>query len=88
MTTGIRILFSKVAGKQKMKTDGSNSIFNVVGKRKRNLKVRFLMTWVNEKRNWKLEFHFPISQEKVGTKVHALSVQSKQMICVLLIIRK
>ena len=63
----IRILLSKVVGKQKTKTDGSNSIFNVivivVGKRKRNLKFRFPMTWVNEKRNWKFEFRFPISQE-------------------------
>ena len=30
----IRILLSKVVGKQKTKTDGSYSIFNVVGKRK------------------------------------------------------
>ena len=30
----IRILLSEVVGKQKTKTDGSNSIFNVVGKRK------------------------------------------------------
>ena len=30
----IRILLSKVVGKQKTKIDGSNSIFNVVGKRK------------------------------------------------------
>ena len=43
----IRILFSKVAGKQKMKTDGSNSIFNVVGKRKRNLEFRFPITQEN-----------------------------------------
>ena len=37
----IRILLSKVAEKQKMKTDGSNSIFNVVGKREQNLEFRF-----------------------------------------------
>ena len=30
----IRILLSRVVGKQKTKTDGLNSIFNVVGKRK------------------------------------------------------
>ena len=59
----IRILLSKVAEKQKMKTDGSNSIFNVVGKREQNLEFRFPMTWVNEKRNWKFEFRFPILQE-------------------------
>ena len=59
----IRILLSKVVGKQKTKTDGSNSIFNVVGKRKRNLEFRFPMTWVNEERKCKFEFRFPISQE-------------------------
>ena len=45
----IRILLSKVVGKQKTKTDSWNSIFNVVGKRKWNLKFRFPMTWLNEK---------------------------------------
>ena len=30
----IKIVLSKVVGKQKTKTYGSNSIFNVVGKRK------------------------------------------------------
>ena len=59
----IRILLSIVVGKQNMKTDSSNSIFNVVGKQKRNLKFHFPMTWVNEKRNWKFDFRFPISQE-------------------------
>ena len=55
-----RILLSKVVGKQTTETDGSNSIFNVAGKRKTktNLEFRFPMTWVNEKRNWKFEFPF------------------------------
>ena len=58
MTT--RILLSKVVGKQTTETDGSNSIFNVAGKRKTktNLEFRFPMTWVNEKRNLIFDFRF------------------------------
>ena len=61
----IRILLSKVMGNQKTKTDGSNSIFNVVGKRKTKTEsqIPFSNAWVNEKRNWRFEFRFPISQE-------------------------
>ena len=61
----IRILISKVMGKQKTKTDRSKSIFNVVGKRKTKTEsqIPFSNAWVNEKRNWKFEFRFPISQE-------------------------
>ena len=36
----IKILLSKVVGKQKTKTNGSNSIFNVVGKRKTKTESR------------------------------------------------
>ena len=37
----IRILLSKAVGKQKTKTDGSNSIVNVVGKRKMKMESIF-----------------------------------------------
>ena len=57
----ITILLSKVLKKQKTKTDGLNSVFNLEGKG--NLEFRFPMTWVKEKRKWKFEFCFPISQE-------------------------
>ena len=61
----IRILLSKVMGNQKTKTDGSNSIFSVVGKQKMKTDSRmpFSEDVENEKRNWKFEFRVPISQE-------------------------
>ena len=42
-------------------------------KRKRNLEFRFPMAWVNEKLNWKFQFH--LLQENGGHyKIHALRV--------------
>ena len=61
----IRILLSKVAGKQKTKTDGSNSIFNVVGKWKTKTESRITLSDDVGNRKTKLEvrYRFPISQE-------------------------
>ena len=56
MTT--RILLSKVVGKQKTKTDGSNSIFNV-GKRKTKAESRIPFSDDVGKRKTKLEARIP-----------------------------
>ena len=55
----IRILFSKLVGKQKTKTEGSNSIFNVVGKRK--TESRILFSDNVGKRKTKMEVGIPLS---------------------------
>ena len=55
----IRILLSKVAGKQKTKTDGSNSIFNVVGKRKTKTESRVPFSDDVGKSKTKLEVQIP-----------------------------
>ena len=73
MTT--RILLSKVVGKQKTKTDGSNSIFNVVGKRKTKTESRIPFSDDVGKRKTKLEVRisvFLFRRKTVGTKVHTL----------------
>ena len=57
----IRILLSKVVGKQKTKTDGSNSIFNVVGKRKTKTESRIPFSDDVGKRKTKLEARIPFS---------------------------
>ena len=57
MTT--RILLSKVVGKQKTKTDGSNSIFNVVGKRKTKTESRIPFSDDVGKRKTELEARIP-----------------------------
>ena len=57
----IKILLSKVAGKQKTKTDGSNSIFNVVGKRKTKTESRIPFSDDVGKRKTKLEVRIPFS---------------------------
>ena len=57
----IRILLSKIAGKQKTKTDGSNSIFNVVGKRKTKTEPRVLFSDDVGKKKRKLEAQIPFS---------------------------
>ena len=57
----IRILLSKVVGKQKNKRDGSNSIFNVVGKRKAKTESRIQFSDEMGKRKTKLEVRIPFS---------------------------
>ena len=57
----ISILLSKVAGKQKTKTDGSNSIFNVEGKRKTKTEFRTSFSDDVGKRKTKLEVRIPFS---------------------------
>ena len=57
----IRILLSKVVGKQKTKTDGSNSIFNVVGKRKTKTESQIPFSDDVCKRKTKLEVRIPFS---------------------------
>ena len=57
----ITILLSKVVGKQKTKTDGSNSIFNVVGKRKTKRESRIPFSDDAGKRKTKLEIRIPFS---------------------------
>ena len=57
----IRILLSKVVGKQKTKTDGSNSIFNVVGKRKTKTESQIPFSDDVGKRKTKLEVRIPFS---------------------------
>ena len=57
----IKILLSKVAGKQKTKTDGSNSIFNVVGKRKTKTESQIPFSDDVGKRKTKLEVRIPFS---------------------------
>ena len=56
-----RILLSKVVGKQKTKTDGSNSIFNVVGKWKTKTESRIPFSDDVGKRKTKLEVGIPFS---------------------------
>ena len=57
----IRILLSNVAGKQKTKTDGSNSIFNVVGKWKTKTESRIPFSDDVGNRKTKLEVRIPVS---------------------------
>ena len=57
----IGILLSKVAGKQKTKTDGSNSIFNVVGKLKTKVESRIPFSDDVRKRKTKLEVRIQFS---------------------------
>ena len=61
METTIRILLFKVAGKQKTKTDGSNSIFNVLEKRKTKTESRIPFSNDVGKRKTKLEVRIPFS---------------------------
>ena len=64
--------------KQKTKTDGLNSIVNVVEKRKTKTESRipFSDDVVNEKRNGKFESVFLFRRKTVGTKVHAFIMYS------------
>ena len=67
----IRILLSKAVGKQKTKTDGSNSIVNVVGKRK--MKMESIFRWHGQTKNETGSSNsiFLFCKKTVGTKVHA-----------------
>ena len=60
---------SQLIGTERQKTDGLNSIFNVVGKQKRRMESRIPMTWVMEKQDYPV---FLFHRKMVGTKVQAL----------------
>ena len=67
----IRVLLSKDVGKQKMKTDGSNSNFNVVGKRKTKTESRIPFSDdVGKNETECSNSIFLFRSETVGTKVH------------------
>jgi len=61
----IRILLSKVVGKQKNENKSWNSICNVVGKRKMKMESQIPFSDGVGKRetNWKFKFRFPTSWE-------------------------
>ena len=77
----IRILLYKIAGKQKTKTDGSNSIFNVVRKRKTKTEPRVLFSddVGKKKETGSSNSVFLFRRKTVGTKVHDNLVLSTEL---------
>ena len=72
----IRVLLSKDVGTQKMKTDGPNSIFNVVGKRK--TKTEFRIPFSDDVGKNETECSnsvFLFRRKTVGTKVHTRRIR-------------